>query len=378
MSLPRPAPMPPAFSIVVPCYRVCAQRVLVAQCLASVAAQTCTDFELLLIDDGSKDGTAELLAREVAGFPRLGPRSRIVVLPENGGVCAARNAGIDAARGDFIAFLDFDDLWQPGYLARVQESIRQHPLTPVFLVRTDFMRTLGSTLRARGSGSIGHLNDLDDLDFGAWHLLHDFPVAMGSAVVVSRALYVAQPDLRFDLALTRTTAEDVLFGLTLLARGIRPRYVDEALCIHRRVVGSVSRGTAAFLWGDERRVNDYIAERAADQITRRVVAERPHLAMPLRRRRAQLDLEFDLKAQYLRPEHWFGLKRCLARPRGLKTLVRLMVMHAVAGTALDPLLQRYLFFRGGDDPAARARVASLLRELERSMAPTTMPAAVPA
>jgi len=77
----------------------------------SVLAQDHPAFELIVVDDGSRDATPDILA----GY---GSEIRVVTFPENRGVSAARNAGIAAARHDLIAFLDSDDLFAPGKLSR--------------------------------------------------------------------------------------------------------------------------------------------------------------------------------------------------------------------------------------------------------------------
>jgi len=307
----------------------------------------------------------------VARDPVLSSRGRVLALPENGGVCAARNAGIDAARGDYVAFLDCDDMWQRQYLACIHGAAVCHPSTEVFLARTDFMRTLGGELRVRSSGPLGHLNALTDTGFKAWHFLHSFPVAMGSAVVVARRLYLEHPELKFDMALSRTTAEDVLFGMLLLATGIRPWYVDEPLCVHRRILETVSRGQAAFFWIDEREVNDYISLRAADAIEREIIAQQPELQPQLRAVRERLNLAFDLKREYRSASHWFGLRTCLRSPRGFKTLVRLHGTALLIGGPFEFILRQYFLRSGGDDADARARVRSLLKTLQATQAHDT-------
>jgi len=172
----------PTFSIVVPCYRLRERRWIIEQCVASIARQTFRDYELLLVDDGSPDGTPDVLREMIARDPVLSARGRVLTLAENSGVCAARNAGIDAALGQYIAFLDYDDLWQAQYLARIHDAARDHPDKEVFLAGTDFLRTLGRKARVRSSGALDYLNKCTDTQFKAWHLLHNFPVAMGSAV----------------------------------------------------------------------------------------------------------------------------------------------------------------------------------------------------
>lgn len=101
--------MRPRFSIVIPCYNRASS---VLPTLRSVQNQTFTDFECIIVDDGSADG--EVLERVVAEISDT--RFRII-RRENGGGGAARNTGIEAAEGEWIAFLDSDDLFLPEKLA---------------------------------------------------------------------------------------------------------------------------------------------------------------------------------------------------------------------------------------------------------------------
>jgi glycosyltransferase involved in cell wall biosynthesis len=98
-------------SIIIPLYN---KAPYVRRALDSIAAQTFADFEAIVIDDGSTDGGAAI----VADYPD--PRFRLVCQP-NAGPGAARNAGVAQAHGEFIAFLDADDEWLPHYL---YESVR--------------------------------------------------------------------------------------------------------------------------------------------------------------------------------------------------------------------------------------------------------------
>lgn len=87
------------------------RREVVCGAVASALAQTMSDIDVLVVDDGSTDGTGDELARRFGADPRL----RVVSRP-NGGAPAARNTGLDHARGEYLALLDSDDLWQPEYL----------------------------------------------------------------------------------------------------------------------------------------------------------------------------------------------------------------------------------------------------------------------
>ena len=104
-----PSARAPRVSVVIPTWN---RRATLQEAIESVLAQTYTDYEIVVVDDGSTDGTGEW----VQGRYREGP---IVYLhQENRGVAAARNAGIRAARGELVAFQDSDDLWLPRKLER--------------------------------------------------------------------------------------------------------------------------------------------------------------------------------------------------------------------------------------------------------------------
>ena len=79
----------------------------------TVHSQTYAYWEWILVDDCSKDSSAERIRLLAADDPGLAERIRLIVLPENGGAANARNTGIQVAKGRFIAFLDADDMWQP-------------------------------------------------------------------------------------------------------------------------------------------------------------------------------------------------------------------------------------------------------------------------
>ena len=121
-------PVSPLVSAIVPTYnRVADVRVAVR----TVLAQTVRDVEILVVDDGSTDGTAELLRRE------FGDRLRCLVKP-NGGVSSARNHGLAAARGAFLAFLDSDDEWLPRHLEAQLALFDRRP--ELGMVLTDVVR----------------------------------------------------------------------------------------------------------------------------------------------------------------------------------------------------------------------------------------------
>ncbi|MCO5312201.1 MAG: glycosyltransferase [Microthrixaceae bacterium] len=107
--MPDTAGQAPLISVIIPAYN--AERYL-PQCLDSVLAQTLRSFEVIIVDDASTDRTAEILSR----YRSADERVRLVSNPQNLGVAPTRNHGIDAARGDYLAFVDADDYVEPTML----------------------------------------------------------------------------------------------------------------------------------------------------------------------------------------------------------------------------------------------------------------------
>jgi teichuronic acid biosynthesis glycosyltransferase TuaG len=111
----------PAVSVITPAFNAVD---FIAQTIDSVRAQTFEDWELVIVDDGSTDGTADLLAEH------RNRDGRIRVLHQaNRGPSSARNRAMRAARGAFFAFLDSDDTWDPEYLQRQLDVFREYPET---------------------------------------------------------------------------------------------------------------------------------------------------------------------------------------------------------------------------------------------------------
>lgn len=108
----------PTVSVVIPTYN---RETVLPRALDSVLAQTYGDFEVIVVDDGSRDGTAGVMAEYV----RRDGRVRYCRQSQNAGVSAARNRGIREAKGEFVAFLDSDDEWAPTKLERQIERFRE-------------------------------------------------------------------------------------------------------------------------------------------------------------------------------------------------------------------------------------------------------------
>lgn len=104
----------PTVSVVVPVYNVAPY---LRSCVESLLDQRFTDFEIVLVDDGSTDGSGSICDELAVMYPRVS-----IIHQVNGGACAARNRGIDKARGEFLVFVDADDLVDEDYLGHLMES----------------------------------------------------------------------------------------------------------------------------------------------------------------------------------------------------------------------------------------------------------------
>jgi glycosyltransferase involved in cell wall biosynthesis len=121
----------------------------IGEAIESVLAQTETDWELLLVDDGSTDGSTGIARRYAAA---AAGRIRYLEHPghENRGMSASRNLGIARAGGDFIGFLDADDVWMPERLERPLAILRAHDEVGMVFTRTLFWHTWSDAARVNG------------------------------------------------------------------------------------------------------------------------------------------------------------------------------------------------------------------------------------
>ena len=127
----------PSVSVIIP---VCNGASFIRDARDSIAAQQYPDIEVIVVDDGSTDGTAAIV--DEPGFA-----TRVIRQP-NAGPAAARNRGIEAARADVLAFLDADDLWPAGKLARQVEYLVREPELDVVLGRIKYVAVDGAAMPA--------------------------------------------------------------------------------------------------------------------------------------------------------------------------------------------------------------------------------------
>jgi teichuronic acid biosynthesis glycosyltransferase TuaG len=231
----------PVVSIVTPVWNAAAT---LAEAAASAQAQTFADWEMLIVDDGSTDGSRALAERLAAADPRL----RVLGWAANRGAAAARNAGLRAARGRVVAFLDADDRWLPPKLER---QLAQMAATGAPFVFASYRR-----IDAAGR-PLGVVRVPARVDHA--RLLRGNAIPCQTAAF-DRAHYgpVEMPDLR--------RRQDYGLWLMLLARGGAALGLDEVLAEHRIRPGSLSSdklAAAAGTWRVYREVAGLSRPRAA-------------------------------------------------------------------------------------------------------------------
>ena len=245
---PDAAPAP-RFSVVVPTYDRAAS---VTHTLASVFAQTCPDLEVIVVDDGSTDDTLEVLAR--VDDPRL-----TVATQPNAGPAAARNRGMDLARGAHVAFLDSDDLWYPTFLESVARVLDEDPDVLVY----------GQIVVDRG---VGRYWVKPDRALGEDEPIYDFLYAEGGFIQTSTIVVPARlaREVRWDESVT--FGDNDQFAIDCHRTGIRFRMLPEPLVLYADAIrgdalsqlpihaGDSPKHTNFFRWMDTQR--EHMSERA--------------------------------------------------------------------------------------------------------------------
>ena len=114
------------FSIIIPLYN---KAPYIRKALETVCAQTYRDYEIIVVNDGSTDDSAVVAESYLQHAEGI---CYTIISQDNAGVAAARNNGVVHAQGDYLAFLDADDWWEPDYLARMAELIADYPQAGVY------------------------------------------------------------------------------------------------------------------------------------------------------------------------------------------------------------------------------------------------------
>lgn len=196
----------PEISIIVPVYNV---EKYLPRCIDSILAQTFTDFELILIDDGSPDNCGKICDEYAGKDDRI-----IVIHKKNAGVSAARNDGLDVASGKYISFVDSDDIIHPQFYKVMRETINDADLAYCKYARFD------EEYNFENIEKIKHF----EYENGNKFSQPDLTIYMVWNKLIKKDII---SDLRFDTALKN--AEDSLFAFNTMMKCSKVVYVNEVL-----------------------------------------------------------------------------------------------------------------------------------------------------
>ena len=230
---------PPAISIVIPAFN--AARFLGAT-LDSVRAQTCPDWECVVVDDGSRDGTADVARRQAATDPRVR-----LVRQENRGTSTARNHGYGETHpgSEFVVFMDADDQWLPDALETLRAELGRHPQAVGVHGLAQVVDERGEPLADAGCEHFGRCRlGLRDGRITPWpaHLPTRFETLLWSnhayppGLVLARRSGYEKTGL-FDPALRLIEDWDMLVRLS---RHGEIRFLDQVVLLYRRHGGNTS------------------------------------------------------------------------------------------------------------------------------------------
>lgn len=206
----------PLVSVIIPVYN--GERYL-TETLNSVIAQTEQNWEIIAVNDGSSDRSLEILDEASKKEP---DRIRVISV-SNGGVSRARNTGVSAARGIYIAFLDQDDLWVPEKLERQIQQFRSDGTLGISFTNESIIDDTGSVVREK----VLTFNSRRNRGYVFGHLVFDNFIAI-SSVMLTRELFIKIGgfDSRYSLA------EDYDFLLKAVKK-VPVDYIDESLLLYR-------------------------------------------------------------------------------------------------------------------------------------------------
>ena len=208
----------PEISVIIPAYN--ASRT-VGAAVDSVLAQTFADLDLIVVDDGSQDDTASVVSE------RDDPRLKLIRTP-NGGVAAARNRGLDATDGSYVAFLDADDAWRPTKLERQHAAIVHRPEIGLCFPSA---RLVDDGLRPFGTDPA-----VDRADYTEALLLEGNIVAGGGSSVLARTSLVGRAG-GFDPQLSQVADWDMWLRMSLITGFVA---LHEELVLYRSMPGTMS------------------------------------------------------------------------------------------------------------------------------------------
>ena len=191
------------FSIIVPIYKVADY---LDDCVQSVKNQTYTDWELILVDDGSPDACPQMCD----GYAKEDARIRVIHKP-NGGLSDARNAGLDRAKGEYVLLLDGDDFYnRSDMFEMLSANIDKSNADVILFGCTDWNMKTGEKRISRSDYDLHLLNRVADREQSLHYLLSQKKIPGGSTVFTVRRALLAEYEIRFHCGIQSEDHDYVL------------------------------------------------------------------------------------------------------------------------------------------------------------------------
>ncbi len=353
-------------SVVLPCFNIENRVQHLIEGVCSVLNQTHPPAELLVIDDGSSDNSGFLIDEHIRPLVEPLLQFRQIRLKENSGVSVARNRGIAEAKSEYIAFIDFDDLWFPQYLESIVRALNADATRQLILAKTIFWSKRNGLTKARVQEFPDDINEWSELALIDYCMRNNFPVAMGSAVACRKEVFSRKPELLFDEFLSRETAEDVHFGFKFLAANLKPYFLSKPVVVHRTfLTRSVSRSQGARLFKDELITYDYIMKTVCEALIERIANERFDSLASMLALQAEIRTKFLFKSNLLHRRLLALISQLISRPKLSKDLIQVLAGKYFGKTDLALNLA---FNRGSSSPEICESVDRLIANLNKPKA----------
>jgi len=228
----------PLVSVITPAYN--AAKYL-SQTIQSALGQTYKNIEIVVVDDGSTDGTEDLKVLQDR-------RVRYLKIKHSGGPATPRNVGIKKSRGDLIAFLDSDDVWRPEKLEKQISFMQKGGF--------DFVSSDAGVIDKNGKKTkdsyLAHLGNLNNLGPQVFPRLYESNFVITSSALVRREVFDKVGF--FDQSPRMVGVEDYDLWLRISAVGAKFGFLPERLLLYRDRAGSLSDRTQSFNYERELRV----------------------------------------------------------------------------------------------------------------------------
>jgi len=233
---------PPLVSIIVPCYN---QAHFLDECLVSIIKQTYTNWECIVINDGSTDATSKVAKKWVIKEQRFR-----YINKENGGLSNARNTGIKEAKGDYFLFLDSDDIILPEKLNK-SISILQEEKSDVVL--TNFLRLKGNTKKVKKAFCILKKKYFTyENILLKWDTIFTFPP---HCIIISKE---ALGENKFNEKLR--AKEDWVMWLNVFEKNPKVSFIDEALVYYRRHSKNMTKDSSHMIKNMEKSYSEILSD----------------------------------------------------------------------------------------------------------------------